>query len=206
MIRLGRTRVSLEGLLILTALFVLVVNGWRYVRHRDAMRDAAVVAAKAEAKHAIVSRDSAIAVTDSVTQQADSLASSVRILRQHLDLERKRLTVVLDSATGVLADSAATVPELRLALRETIESARGFAMSASTYQDSITVLLAVHQSERAAWFAERAANERVIAAQKAVIAGLEAQQCRVLWVRCPSRTASAIGGGVVALAAVVVLR
>jgi hypothetical protein len=124
-------------------------------------------------------------------------------LRQQLDLERKRLTVVLDSATGVLADSAATVPELRLALSQTIESARSLNISVLIYQDSITVLLAAHQTERAAWLAERAASDRVIAAQKAVIAGLESQQCKVLWVRCPSRTASAIGGAVLA---VVVLR
>ena len=206
MIRLGRYQVSLEGLLILTACLVLAVNGWRYLGWRDAQREAAVAVAKAEAKHAIVSRDSAKSVTDSVTRKADSLASSVRILRQQLDLERKRLTVVLDSATGVLADSAATVPELRLALSQTIESARSLNISVLIYQDSITVLLAAHQSERAARRAERAASDRVIAAQKAVIAGLErtVKDCLIVgFIPCPSRTASAIGGAVLA---VVVLR
>jgi hypothetical protein len=206
MITLGRYRIAIE--VVLAALLVTAGAVWvaRWTGQRIERREAIVREAKAEAKQALVSRDSAIAVTDSVTRINTALLVNVAKLGADLTIERKRLTVVLDSATGVLADSAATVPELRLALSRTIESARGFAMSAATYQDSITVLLAVHQSERAAWLSERAANERVIAAQKAVIAGLESRECRVLWVRCPSRTASAIGGAVVALAAVVVLR
>jgi hypothetical protein len=203
MITLGRYRIAIE--VVMAALLVTAGAVWvaRWTGQRIERRDAIVREAKAEAKQALVSRDSAIAVTDSVVRINTALLVNVAKLGADLTIERKRLTMVLDSATGVLADSAATVPELRLALAETIESARAFSMSAATYQDSITVLLAAHQSERAAWLAERAANERVIAAQKAVIAGLESRECKVLWVRCPSRTASAIGGAVVA---VVVLR
>jgi hypothetical protein len=206
MLTLGRYRIAIE--VVVLALIVTAGAVWvaRWTGQRIERREAIVREAKAEAQRALVSRDSAIAVTDSVTRKADSLASRVDVLTSRLTNERKRLTAVLDSATGVLADSAATVPELRLALAQTIESARAFSMSAATYQDSITVLLAVHQSERSAWLAERAESDRVIAAQRAVIAGLESRECKVLWVRCPSRTGSAIGGAVVALAAVVVLR
>jgi len=146
------------------------------------------------------------AVTDSVTRKVDSLSARVAVLGRDLYRERAKLAHVLDSATATLADSAATVPELRLALSRTVESARALSISVLIYQDSISVLLDAHLAERSAWMAERQAHLAELAAKDAVIGALKATECRVLWVRCPTRTASAIGGAVLALALVVAVR
>ena len=115
-------------------------------------------------------------------------------------LKRKPLTMlarsdsVVDSTQQVLRDSAATVPQLRGALVVAVSTIDRLSAEFRDYlaQDSL-----VHYSwtvERQAVDSALVSERRVSQAKDGVILALKkANECRVLFFSCPTRTQTAIG-------------
>jgi len=109
----------------------------------------------------------------------------------------------LDEAKVALADSGATIERLRGTLGRLTVRTEELVAQVVIYRatvDTLTIALAM----------ERAAATELHAADQRVIASLKAERCRItvlFWkVGCPTRTQSAVGGGLAVAAALVVLR
>jgi hypothetical protein len=118
------------------------------------------------------------------------------------------------SATLAVNDSILSLPPdsvgegvLRDQLAKTSEVARVFRDSTQVLLSTVLFSISAHEAERSAWLAEREQNAHLLAAQAAVIAALKDRECRVLWrIPCPSRTQTFVGGVVVGVLTLAVVR
>lgn len=131
---------------------------------------------------------------DSVTLAAKVATRGVRASGANVDSSRVLLEATLDSSKAVLADMEATGAELRAALGRTVVRAESLVTQITVYRGKVDSLLTLVDAEREA---RRIEGERVNAALEAkdatIAAYRKAAECRVLWVRCPTRTQVAVG-------------
>lgn len=128
-------------------------------------------------------------VTDSVTDQAQALATANRTLRSRVAALGGDLRGALDSADAVLRDSLASNVQLRLTLAEVVDKSRLYADSTDVLLAHLAVMDSAATRERAAWIAERAAADTLIAAERARADHWQRRAtCRVGPIPCPSRT------------------
>ena len=160
---------------------------------RDVVADERDTAYKL-ANHYRWQRDS----TAQAQAHTDTVTRYVTRADAKLVAERDSLRAVLTFADSVLADSAATIVELRVALGVTVTRARQYAASADSLQAYSRALIAAHAEERFRTHRALAAADSSIAAWQAVA---DAER-RKGWRRF---TQGAFVGGIVALVAVVVL-
>jgi len=109
-----------------------------------------------------------------------------------------------DYAKAVYNDSAASTERLRDALYMSAQQIDSLTMQVSTYMATVDTLRDRHAAERRALAVVMSGADSVIAVQKALIATLRADQCRVLGIPCPTRKQAFIAG--VVLGAVVALK
>jgi hypothetical protein len=130
--------------------------------------------------------------------KTDTVTERVIIVDRRVEAQRDSLMSVLIYADNLLADSTATMQQLRDALRVTISRTQTFQLAVDSLQGQMRELLAAHALERFA------VNTTLIAADSAV-AGYKAladAERRKGWRRF---TEGALVGGIVALVLVIAL-
>jgi hypothetical protein len=169
---------------------LLLLGVVRCAAEREGRSQAALAVLEANAHKAslagIRSRavtDSVIAVADNVTREMTNQVASNRKLAARLDAT----LAVNDSILSLPPDSVAE-GVARSQLARTTEVARLYRDSTELLLGSVERLLASQSVERSAWLAERESNANALQAKDAVIRALERRECRVLGMRCPSRT------------------
>jgi hypothetical protein len=198
-VKLGRFRISLEGLglAVLALALVLSVTRCNAVRDgRDAERLAQLErnAYKSSLANLAARRtaDSAMRATDLERKRLTNRIASNRKVEARL-LETLAAN---DSLLRISVDSV-DVPTLRLQLQRTTEVARLFRDSTEVLLAAVLSSLSAQEAERQAWLAERAENAKLIAAERQVSAHLRKQaRCRILGASCPTRIQSAMVGAV----------
>lgn len=202
MIRLGRFRISLEGLGLAVLALALVLSVTRCNAVRDGRNAERLAALESNAYKASMAGIRSRAVTDSVTKVTDSVT---RIMTNRIASNRKveaRLLETLAANDSLLADSSRSAiegraTELFVALQRTTEVARLFRDSTETLITGVAILLSAHEAERQAWLAERAKAAEAIALERQVSEHLRKQaRCRILGASCPTRIQSAMVGAV----------
>lgn len=149
-------------------------------------------------------------------KRADSLKYA-RIVAQARSAERKmaaRLDGVLtnagltvDSARAVLADSMAPTVALRYSLTLTVEKLDAVVREARVYRTSAEARFAADSAERVYLRSLVTDADGVIAAKNLAIEGWrKAADCRILWMRCPTRTQAALGGALITFGVVMAVR
>ena len=142
----------------------------------------------------------ALAATDRVQNVA-------RIRGDAVDVSSIGLIRTIDSARAVLADSAAELATVRGTLAATVASADGLLADVAAYRVAVDSLTVVHAAERRVLLAALTSAEVALDAERQVSAAWrKASECRVLWIKCPTRTQSFIVGAVVTVAAFVAVR
>ena len=115
-------------------------------------------------------------------------------LRSQLDVVRDSL----DALQQIQQDSAASLDSVRQALKGAIHLADTLSIQVSIYMAAVDTLRDKHAEERRAMTVALEKADTALAHQDALIRALQRQaECRVLGVRCPSRTAVALGAVVV---------
>jgi hypothetical protein len=143
----------------------------------------------------------AVAFARQQTARVDSIRQVSIQLERKLHRERQESIHLLRSADStaadahqVLQDSAATVQQLRGALY--VQVATTERLSAQ-FREYIAKDDSVHYSwgvERAAYNEYLVRNVAVLEAKDGLIRALrKANECKVLWLKCPTRTQTAIG-------------
>jgi hypothetical protein len=199
-IRLGRFRISLEGLGLAVLALALVLSVTRCKAVRDGRAAERLAALEANAYKASMAGIRSRAVTDSVIRTVDSVT---RIMTNRIASNRKaeaRLLETLAANDSLLADSSRSAiegraTELFVALQRTTEVARLFRDSTEVLLSTVLFSISAHEAERQAWLAERAENAKLIAAERQVSTHLRKQaRCRMLGASCPTRIQSAMVG------------
>lgn len=167
--------------------------------------DQRLVAARQEARAYQDSLESQRALTDSLQARAVANARLTALMRRRLADRGLELTTALATAHAVLEDSLATTADLRQQLTDLSAVAVVYQFAADQLAVTVDSLLTKHAAERAAWQQERQYTVHTLAAKDAIITALEAKQCRLLFLSCPSRVTSAVLGGAVVLVAGLVL-
>jgi hypothetical protein len=194
---------SLEGWLVFLFVGVVILGVTTCNARRDGRRAERVAHLSDNAYKASLAGIAARRSTDSVI-------SAGAVIRQRvisLSADNRRLSAqlgaVLDANDSILRlpPDSSDVVALRAALQRTTEVARLYRDSADVLLGSVERMLASQSAERQAWLAEREANTKLLAAKDSVISALrESEQCRILFIRCPSRVQSVgIGAGIVLL-------
>lgn len=131
--------------------------------------------------------------------RADSQAVRVRRVSYRVAEASDTLGVALDTARTVLADSAASVAQLRATLEQTVTASEQLRAEVLTYQAALDSLLTTHLVERQEATRQLQALQALADTQEmALLQG----RCSSLFGRCPTRW-QAFGIGI--LATVVVL-
>jgi hypothetical protein len=206
MIRLGRFQVSIEGLLALGLLVALSLGGIRCSAYRQGGDDARLTQLEQNAHKASLAGRKARVQGDSARVALKGVTGRVTHLNARLTAQGDSLRSVLAQNEAIIADSFATVPDLRDALRNANALFRAYLDSTIVLQEAVSDLVEAQQVALWRWDAERAASDSTIAAQRAVIRALERRECRVLGMRCPSRRTVFLGGAVATLLLVSVAR
>jgi len=156
-----------------------------------AQRDAVTVAL--EYRHQRLRTDSA----ERITMRAEA---GQRRAESRLRQATGALEGTLTAGERLAADSTAGADTLRAMLAASVAETRVYLAHVGVYQDSVRALFVAWSSERASYRASLAAADSVIAAERAVgVLLTKGAQCRILWVRCPTRTQSFVGGALVTL-------
>ena len=129
--------------------------------------------------------------------RVDTVRTAVGRVGEGVEVKAQLLDAQLDSARATLADSTATLAELRLTVTRLVTTSEAFRIQVRIYQDSVNVLMRRQLEERYAHQSLAVAQDSTIRAYQAATKALD---CRVLGIRCPSRTESA---GLGALAIVI---
>lgn len=142
-----------------------------------AQKEANAALVEAHARHL---RD--LARADSL--RVEQARQQARAARRDLNTALLANTALLDSARAVLADSAATVADLRAALATTVTELDSLVATVNRYAAAQDSVEAVHQRERVALYAVLAAKDSTIAAKNVALAGYKQvarQQQRARW-------------------------
>ena len=142
----------------------------------------------------------ALAATDRVQNVA-------RIRGDAVDVSTIGLIRTIDSARAVLADSAAELATVRETLAATVASADSLLADVAAYRVAVDSLTVVHAAERRVLLAALTSADVALAAEQRVSRAYKlASECRVLWIKCPTRTQTAIGAALVTVAVIVAVR
>jgi hypothetical protein len=202
-VKLGRFRISLEGLGLAVLGLALVLSVGRCNAMRDGRDAERLAQLERNAYKSSLSAIHARAVTDSVTKVTDSVT---REMTNQVAANR-RLSARL-SATLAVNDSILSLPPDSVGegvaldqLARTSEVARLYRDSTEVILTAIADLVSAYEAERQAWLAEREYNAKAIALERQVSEHLRKQaRCRVLGVPCPTRVQSGmVGAGIVLL-------
>ena len=173
-----------------------LVAVWALGRASSVQSERDTIAAQAQANAQVAHR----AYREARKAVAPALARTDTVTRRVL-VQDAALGVQLDTARAVLADTAATLAEVRETLAATVVRAEAFRVAV----DSLTV---AHAEERRVLVAALAGADLALVAQtRATEAYRRAGQCRVVFgIKCPTRTQAFIVGAVVTVAAFVAVR
>jgi type IV secretory pathway VirJ component len=174
---------------------LLLVGMVRCAAEREGRSQAALAVLEANAHKASLAGIRSRAVTDKMIKASDAERARVNIVAANARKVTYSLRSALDSAEAVLVempDSAVYVhpyvQRLHASLSTVTERARTLSDSTEVILTAIADLLSAQDAERQAWLAERESNANALQAKDAVIRALERRECRVLGMRCPSRT------------------
>jgi len=180
---------------------LLLVGVVRCAAEREGVAEAKLAQDYANAHKATLAGIRSRAVADSVTNIVNLVTR--RVTNQVAS--NRKLAARLD-ATLAVNDSILSLPPdsvaegvARSQLARTTEVARLYRDSTELLLGSVERLLASQSVERSAWLAERESNANALQAKDAVIRALERRECRVLGMRCPSRTTVAVAAFATAL-------
>jgi type IV secretory pathway VirJ component len=201
-VKLGRFRISLEGLGLAVLALALVLSVQRCAGIQEGKQAERLAQLERNAHKASLSSIRSRAVTDSVTRASDAEKRRLARVAANVRKANDSLRSALDSAEAVLAempDSAVYVhpyvQRLHASLSIVTERARTLHDSTDVLLGGIDRLLAAQEAERQAWLAERAENAKLIAAERQVSEHLRKQaRCRVLGVPCLTRVQSGMVG------------
>ena len=158
-VRVGRWRLSVEGIALIVAVGVAVAWLWPEPEVKDS-RDVAYRLANAyrQQRYATAAAQSR---TDTITRA---------VVRQdgRLGAQSDSLTRALAWADSVAQDAKATNADLRVALDVAISRSQTFQVAALALRDSVRELIAAHALERLATNQTLAAADSTIAAWQAV--------------------------------------
>jgi hypothetical protein len=198
-IRLGRFRISLEGLALGVLTLALVLGAVRCSGTRNGRDAERLAVLEANAYKASLAGIRSRAVTDSVTKVTDSVTREVtnRIAANRQVEARLLETLAANDSLLRLPPDSTDVLLLRLQLARTTEVARLFRDSTQTLISTVLFSISAHEAERQAWLAERAKAAEAIALERQVSERLRKQaRCRILGASCPTRVQSAMVGAV----------
>lgn len=146
-------------------------------------------------------------ITDSVIRVARTAEWRLTVERRATRIQRDSLAETLDSARTVLADTNATVDELRTTLVGVTERASALVLQVDVLTAQMDSVLALHERERTQWMRERAASDSLLAAKDSVISAYRAvNTCKAGPVPCPTRTQAFVGGGIVVVIGAAVVK
>lgn len=202
-LRVGRWHLAAEAVLV--AAVVLLASVVQCHGTRQGAADATAARLAENTHKATLALLAERRTADSLTRVA--LAYHGRVIEQGQVLRRMSraadaLLAANDSLLSHAADTGAVIhqTELLARLAATTTAFRTYRDSTDMLLASVDALVARHADERAAFHAERAANDAVIAAQAAEIRHWERRStCRVGPIPCPTRTQTATLGFLVAL-------
>jgi len=137
-------------------------------------------------------RNATVAMRDlrAERKRTDTVVVRERAQGARVDAAVDSVRPALAEARATLADSTATIERLRASLGSLTVRTEELVAQVVIYRatvEELTLALAM----------ERAAAQATLDAKDKVIASLKAERCRVLWMPCPTRTQSAIGGAIV---------
>lgn len=127
-----------------------------------------------------------------------------RVIASRLSRQIHQSRESSEYAAAVLADSTASMERVKDALYITRLQLDSVVLESAAHLESVDSLRDRHAAERRAMAVVISDADSIIAVQKALIAVLRADRCRILTMPCPSRKQAFIAG--VVLAAGVVLR
>ena len=196
-VRVGRFRISLEGLALGVLTLALVLGGVRCAGVRDGRDAERLAQLERNAYKSSLANIAARRTTDSVMRATDLERKRVTTLVAANRKLSAQLGAVLDANDSLLRlpPDSTDVLLLRLQLAKTTEVARLFRDSTEVLLAAVLSSLSAQEAERQAWIAERAENAKLIAAERQVSEHLRKQaRCRVLGASCPTRIQSAMVG------------
>lgn len=161
---------------------------------------------EANAERAVVYARMRTAEAQVATLRTQVIEARARVLGSRVDTSLFRVNAQLDSARAVLADTLATVERLRATLGETVQQVAVLTQTVKTYRvfvDSMTEATIIER--KALYNALYAKDAALVATQVALESYKSAATCRVLWLRCPTRTEAAVGGAILGAVTVLVV-
>ena len=124
---------------------------------------------------------------------------TIRNLRTVAAGTMARAETVTVASNAVLADTSATVSDLRTALRFQVFATDSLASAFREYLSADITVHEAYRSERSVLHSALSKAESALAATRAVADGWRTvAQCRIIFgIRCPTRTQTFIGGAIV---------
>ncbi len=136
--------------------------------------------------------------TEAETRKREAAERRLSVADANLAKVGITVTASLDSARATLADTTATIVDLRRQVANLVNVTERYVNEVSRYRADVDSLTQAFHGERLAFVASLALADSTIAAQgRAIAAWKQAAECRVLWMKCPTRVQSFIGGGIV---------
>ena len=180
------------GVTVAVALFAV----WALGRASASQAERDSIAAQAQGNAQVAHR----AYREARKRVAPALAVTDRVTRI-VQVRDTALGAQLDTARAVLADTAATLVDVRETLAATVVEAEAFRVAV----DSLTV---AHAAERRVLLAALTSADVALDAEQRVSRAYKlASRCRVLGlIPCPTRTQTAVGAVLVTVAAFVAVR
>ena len=187
---------ALRSLTLGVVLCAALVAVWAIGRSNSVKSERDTIAAQAHANAQVAHK----AYRQARQAVAPALARTDTVTRRVM-VQDAALGSQLDTARAVLADTAATLAEVRETLSATVVQAETFRVAV----DSLTV---VHAAERRVLLAALTSADVALEAQtRATEAFKRAGQCRIVFgIKCPTRTQSFLVGAVATVAVFVAVR
>jgi hypothetical protein len=207
-VRVGRFRISLEGLGLAVLALALVLSVTRCNAMRDGLDAERLAQLEGNAYKSSLANIAARRTTDSVLRATDVERKRVVNLVAANRKLSAQLGAVLDANDSLLRlpPDSTDVLLLRLQLAKTTEVARLFRDSTDVLITQVVTMLSAHEAERQAWLAERAMSDLTLSAERRISQHLRKQaRCRVLGVPCVKRSTAYLGGILTGLLLVSVL-
>jgi hypothetical protein len=202
-VKLGRFRISLEGLGLAVLALALVLSVTRCAGIQEGKQAERLAQLERNAYKSSLANIAARRTTDSLARE--NIVAAQRLARQVANSRKiaAQLGAVLDANDSLLRlpPDSSDVLTLRLQLQRTTEVARLFMDSTEVLLAAVLSSLSAQEAERQAWLAERAKAAEAIALERQVSEHLRKQaRCRILGASCPTRVQSGmVGGGLVLL-------
>ena len=177
-------------------LVAALVAVWAIGRSTSVQSERDTIAAQAQANAQVAHR----AYRQARKTVAPALARTDTVTRRVM-VQDAALGSQLDTARAVLADTAATLLEVRATLAATV-------VQAETFRSAVDSLTVVHAAERRVLLAALTSADVALEAEQRVSAAYKsAATCRIVFgIKCPTRTQSFLVGAVATVAVFVAVR